>query len=207
MMQCQICGLILLTLKLYVSHLRLVHAKDPAFSIMCGVSGCREVFRAFSAFSSHIYRHHRKAIGVAQPDSSPDRTESPAFPICSASDYEFETEAAAECDFPAGNTTISKSGDSGDVKDKAAKFLLGLREGRQISQAAITDVISGCKSLCQHTIMTIKGKVQDQLVEAGIELPGFSDIFDADYNPFCGVDTNHLFEKYCIEHLGCLVSH
>ena len=70
MMQCQICGLILLTLKLYVSHLRLVHAKDPAFSIMCGVSGCREVFRAFSAFSSHIYRHHRKAIGVAQPDSS-----------------------------------------------------------------------------------------------------------------------------------------
>ena len=49
--------------------------------------------------------------------------------------------------------------------------------------------------------------LQDQLVEAGIELPGFSDIFDADYNPFCGVDTNHLFEKYCIEHLGCLVSH
>ena len=41
----------------------------------------------------------------------------------------------------------------------------------------------------------------------GIELPSLSDIFDADYNPFHGVDTNDLFEKYCIEHLGCLVSH
>ena len=37
------------TLKLYVSHLRVVHAKDPKFSIICGVAGCREVFRAFSA--------------------------------------------------------------------------------------------------------------------------------------------------------------
>lgn len=31
-------------------------------------------------------------------------------------------------------------------------------------------------------------------------------MFEADINPFCGVDTNHLFEKFCFEHLGCLVS-
>ena len=41
--------------------------------------------------------------------------------------------------------------------------------------------------------MTLKGKVQDHLVKFGIELPGLSDIFDADYNPFNGVDTNHFF--------------
>ena len=67
-MQCPICGLVLLILKLYVSHLRLVHAKDPNFNLMCGVGGCREVFRAFSAFNSHIYRHHREAIGIDSAD-------------------------------------------------------------------------------------------------------------------------------------------
>ena len=77
-LKCPICGLVLLTPKLCVSHLRLVHAKDPNFH-MCGVSGCREVFRAFSAFNSHIYRHHRDAIGVASQDSSLDHSSGSAF--------------------------------------------------------------------------------------------------------------------------------
>ena len=213
LLQCPICKFISLNLKLYVSHLRLVHAKDPAFDIMCGVGGCREVFRAFSAFNSHIYRHHRDAIGItATHDSIVESSDASAALVYSATDYQFETSAVVVEPINTSTTTTT-SGNSrrvvSDLKEIAAKFLLALREGRQISQAAITDVITGCKDLCQHTILTIKGMVQGQLAEAGIEfdqLPGLNAIFDADYNPFHGVDTNHLFEGFCIEHLGCLVS-
>ena len=31
---------------------------------MCGVTGCREVFRTFSAFNSHIYHNHRAEVGI-----------------------------------------------------------------------------------------------------------------------------------------------
>ena len=168
---------------------------------MCGVSGCREVFRAFSAFNSHIYRHHRDAIGVASQDSISSGSASPVHHGC---DYEIETASPV---LPSESATIVFACDKvSDVRKKAAKFLLGLRDGRQISQAALTDIITGCKDLCQHTIVTIKGKMEDRLVETGVELTGFSDIFDADYNPFYGVHTNHLFERFCIDHLGCLVS-
>lgn len=52
------------TLKLYVSHLQSQHAKDPSFNILCGITDCREAFWTFSAFNSHIYRHHHSAIGI-----------------------------------------------------------------------------------------------------------------------------------------------
>lgn len=54
--------------------------------------------------------------------------------------------------------------------------------------------------------MAMKGKVLDHVAEAGIELPGLHDIIDTKYNPFDGIDTNYLFERFCVEHLGCLVS-
>ena len=203
-LQCQICGLVLLSLKLYVSHLRLVHAKDLNFNIMCGVSGCREVFRAFSAFNSHIYRHHREAIGIGS--TTEQELESLTSPLHSASEYEAESVAAAAACNRDPPTAAPVSVVGRNMKEEAARFLLTLREGRQISQAAIDDVISGCKSLCQHTIMAMKGKVLDHVAEAGIELPGLHDIIDTKYNPFDGIDTNYLFERFCVEHLGYLVS-
>lgn len=209
-LQCRICGLVLLTIKLYVSHLRLVHAKDPNFNIMCGVNGCREVFRAFSAFSSHIYRHHREAIGIGS--AIVQELESSTSPVHPASEYETESVAAAVCDPPdpvpstTGAAPVNVEVVSRDMKEEAARFLLMLREGRQISQAAIGDVIRGCKSLYQRAIMAMKEKVLHHLAGAGVELPGLQDIFDAEYNPFNGIQTNHLFERFCIEHLGCLVS-
>lgn len=62
---CPFCGDISSMLKLYVSHLRVIHSKDANISVLCGVRGCREVFRTFSAFNSHVYRHHRSEVGVS----------------------------------------------------------------------------------------------------------------------------------------------
>ena len=172
---------------------------------MFGVGGCREVFRAFSAFNSHIYRHHREAIGI---DSATEQhLESSTSTVPPVSEYESESVAAVVCDpLAVGSAPVNVEVVRRDMKEEAARFLLSLREGRHISQAAISDVISGCKNLCQRTITDIKEKVVDHVAEDGIELPGLCDIFDADFNPFDGIDTNHLFEKFCTEHLGCLVS-
>ena len=126
-MKCPICGCFLLTLKLYVSHLRLVHAKDPAFNIMCGVTGCREVCRTFSAFNSHIYRHHGETIGIDRLNSPLHHNKSPGVEISSASDYVFEHDTTIECLHPAENTSTTVVAARSDVKEKAARFLLNLR--------------------------------------------------------------------------------
>ena len=61
---CPLCPTTSSTLREYVSHLRIVHSKDAKFNVICGVGRCREVFHAFSAFNSHIYRHHRDLMGL-----------------------------------------------------------------------------------------------------------------------------------------------
>ena len=65
---CPLCTSPSSTLKLYVSHLRVMHSKDPSFNILCGIGDCWEVFRTFSAFNSHVYRHHRSDLGMT-PDA------------------------------------------------------------------------------------------------------------------------------------------
>ena len=156
-LQYPICGFVSLSLKLDVSHLRVVHAKDRAFNIMCGVGGCREVFRAFSAFNSHIYRHHRDAIGISQfrDDSTVDLSDRSAIPACSVTEYDSHTFAFENntCSSATKSTTRPIGIPPADMKEEAARFLLLLREGWQKSQVVITDVVTGCKNLCQHAIL------------------------------------------------------
>ena len=151
-LHCPICSSASLSLKLYVSHLRLIHSKDPSFNIMCGVDGCREVFRAFSAFNSHIYRHHREAIGVAKKkecsdvNQSLDSVESERSSFIDVDTVDMVPEfcsAIAAVDYPSQTVSTSQVRIILDSDQTAAKFLLRLREGHQVSQVAPSDVISG----------------------------------------------------------------
>ena len=157
-LQCPICGSFSISLKLFVSHLRLVHSSDPSFHIMCGIDDCREVFRAFSAFNSHVYRHHRAALGIsveqsvlpsitAQPELSPHTY---IDELCNASAIPQPGPLPRGPTIGSSHCSTSTATPTDDDIATAATFLLQLREGRQISQAAISDVITGCKTLCKR---------------------------------------------------------
>ena len=158
-----LCELLSLTLKAYINHLRLVHAKDSSFRVMCGINGCREIFRAFSAFNSHVYRHHRSALGLGSDETVDQQSGSgsthEANSAVHSTDY-YDTLLTTT----SGSTTACQiirtmEGDGGDDNMQlpscrspstdsdlyahyAAKFLLQLREGRQISQAAVSSMAS-----------------------------------------------------------------
>ena len=221
-MNCPLCGSPSFTFKLYVSHLRLVHSKDPAFNIMCGVDGCREIFGAFSAFNSHVYRHHRPVIGVGttEPQRPPsDEAPGPSFLEGSGCDMpedlgiELTVPSDSDEDEDCSTRTCAQLAQRVESREylktvTVAKFILQLREGRQISQVAISDVTIGCKSLCKQTADKIKG-VKAALASSGINcenIPGLTDVLDNDPDPFQSIDSNYLFEKFCSEHLGYLVS-
>ena len=213
-LKCPLCGSLSLTFKLYVSHLRLVHSKDPSFHIMCEVGGCREVFRAFSAFNSHVYRHHRAAIGV---DTEAElMTCGTADELAGPSLQLQEFAPRLEDDFNQIDSASYKGGCIDQKEDSqqhlqavtSAKFLLQLREGRQISQVDISDVMNGCRTLCKQAVSRIKDGVKSSLASAGInceDVPGLMDVLSDEPDPFRCTDTNYRFEKFCVEHLGCLV--
>lgn len=218
---CPLCRHSLPTLKLFVSHLRVLHSKDPSFSILCGVRGCREVFGAFSAFSSHIYRHHRSDMGISSLPksstcvlSSPEMSDPSDLSVIDESmewqgqqqDIDFLTQ---DCDDPtqipasASGQTSSSSSSEFNQTVTAAKMLLQLREGHQVSQVAISEIVSCCKSLCNQAVNELKGDIIAALNPSGQDI---SLVLNKDYDPFKNIDTNYLFEKFCVDHLGCLVS-
>lgn len=214
---CPLCSISCSTLKLYVSHLRVQHAKDPSFNVLCGIGNCREVFRTFSAFNSHVYRHHRSDIGIRRgsDDHSTDseresgllhQSGNPDERIDATMDWQEQQNTE---DLILGCTsdkslTLSQERNQfsgSNPKLEAAKMLLQLREGHQVSHIALAEVISCCQSLCNAALTHLKTDL-DKAVESGED----TNLALENYDPFKGVDTNYLFEKYCIDHLGCLVS-
>ena len=63
-MENSLCATRLPSLPSYISHLRLVHATDPNFSIKCGINNCLSNFKSFRGFNSHVYCHHHDALDL-----------------------------------------------------------------------------------------------------------------------------------------------
>ena len=59
--KCPMCSFEAATVRIILSHLRIVHSNDSRFNVTCGVDGCSRTFRTFSAFYSHIYRQHKNS--------------------------------------------------------------------------------------------------------------------------------------------------
>ena len=206
-MQCSLCDCLSPSVKLYVNHLRTSHVKDPSFHIICGICGCREVFYAFSAFNSHIYRRHRTDLFEGASGSNPNRSNvSESFGNDDDSDDNDDT--SIDLNNPSSNQDVdSKDLPSNRISPQtiaAANMILALREGYQVSQVAISETISHCKVLCEQVIEAFKEDVRCALGE--VEQPELETVLQKVYKPFEDIDSNYLFEKFCIDQLGCLVS-
>lgn len=163
-----------------------------------------------------MYRHHRSALGLNSDGTVEQLLQSESGCSHDSLTSQLADEAAAVGDIyhhpsdSEGVTQVSTSDIDSDLHARTAlKFLLQLREGRQVSQAVVSDAIDGCRTLCKETAHELKKSVRLSLASAGISVEGASGkahVLAQDLDPFKGVDTNYLYEKFCIEHFGCLVS-
>ena len=213
--ECPLCSYFSPNLTLHVSHLRLVHAKDPSFNITCSIGGCREVFTAFAAYNSHVYRHHRVALGLETcPDSG--NVISTAGPSANEVDIPSFVDASLDDDEPASvhnelapTHMVPLSGPSLQTT-RAAKFLLHLREGRRVSQVALTDVMGTCNMMCMQAVNDLKQEVREKCAQANVDIgsiAGLEDVLSKQPpHPFEGVNTTYRFEQFCVQHFSCLVS-
>ena len=85
---CQICYYVSPSLKIHISHLRLVHQGDSSFNLVCDIGGCRQQFGAFDAFNSYVYCTHRQALGQESNYSLQEPSASDCPPAPSSSDQD-----------------------------------------------------------------------------------------------------------------------
>lgn len=195
-------------LTLHISHLRLVHSSDQFFSVVCGVRGCRETFGAFAAFNSHVYRHHRNALGLEIFPDSCDMTTRAGSSFCeediSSSILPVNTFIDNEHDTVADAPAVQMS-DSGPISQttRAAKFLLHLREGRRVSQVALTDMIDMCNVMCTHIVDDLKQEIREKCAQVNVSIEGLEDALSrSPPHPFEGVETIYKLKTFCVDHFG-----
>lgn len=206
--KCQLCSCLSPNLTLYVSHLRLVHSKDQSFRVVCGIGTCMEVFTAFAAYSSHIYRHHRAALGLVESVSTVTEVSSSIIVLTTSETGMTENGAPDNASTVTGVEDDSIALPSETRSTRAAKYLLKLREGYKVSEVALIDIIGTCKEMCMEVDSDLKLAITERLTQANIGTDIIEDILNEPVpHPFEGVDTIFLFEKFCVDHLNCLVGY
>ncbi len=60
MIGCLLCGVQVHSLSLLLTHIRLLHASEPApgFRVQCGLQQCPRTFTNFHTFRNHVYNRH-----------------------------------------------------------------------------------------------------------------------------------------------------
>lgn len=224
MFVCQSCAFVSPSLKLHISHLRLVHREDKNFEVVCGIEGCELKFRAFGAFNSHVYRAHRQALGLNSKYSIPEpgshdntqpslsRPENVDIDIdrdLSDPGHEFEYQYDEQFSERLSNSFVTQEKEASQHQraKNSALFLLKLREERRVSQVAIADIIAECRRQCEQTADGVLRAVKRKLTQSNIKLEdveGLDDVLVPDF--YENIHTPHLLEKFARDNLNYVVS-
>lgn len=60
--KCSKCSKRAFTLRKLITHVGLVHAHEPHFSITCGINDCQAAFSKYHSFRRHVYRKHKPSV-------------------------------------------------------------------------------------------------------------------------------------------------
>lgn len=216
---CQICNYRTPDLKSLISHLRAVHSKDDDFSFVCDIDGCGQHYAKCSSYVSHVYRKHRCYIINEDQNEDIHMDSSSGVPGSSTlqtamNEIEFERiESHHDDDIDTGVDPFIMDQLLGlDVEQQqrmSALFLLGLKEGHCLSQTAVDDIVSSCQDMFMHYNLRIRVGVQEQLLKVGIDsnsVPEIESFLAASSDPFVGLHSTYMQEKFYREKLGCIVS-
>ena len=216
---CSLCNIYLPTGSAYVSHMRLVHSRDPNFSITCGLEKCQRWFRSFGTFNSHVYRDHRNYIvgGAATPTAlrRTDRREIEPGEPQSHSSAQFtlplQDDQEATMDLTVLDAQLHQLLETDEFEQKTvcAQFILKLKEIKGISQTAVDKVVQGVQGMFSHVTARLKAGIQERLARCEVDynsIPDLDTFINCIQLPFSGFETAHLQEKFYREHFGLLVS-
>jgi hypothetical protein len=98
--------------------------------------------------------------------------------------------------------------DAEEVQRSSALFILKLKEKFHVSQVAIDAVVEGSRMLFAQVLQRVKAGVRAKLAQVGLdaETIGLEDVYKNIVDPFDGINTCHLQEKYFREKLDLIVS-
>ena len=183
-------------------HIREVHPHFQA-PVICGLDGCTATPSSYDGLKKHIYRAHRDHLGLSGSDGAvavvQDSVDSDL--PSGVDDHYFSTQ------FSPPSSTYPSSTYVG------AEFLLKTRDGQKLTQVTADGIICDTKVILQNRVEAIERAVFKKIEDLGVvvtadEEAGLRTVFSDEslVNPFVGLETEYLQEKFIREHFNYVVS-
>ena len=160
-----------------MKHMFQCHSKEPNFSYQCGISGCIQTFKTYSAIASHLQRKHPNCdLELSQRDIFQD----------SDGTMDYENEESDECSRQSSSDTEKKL----QAQKSIALLLLTLKERYKVTQAAVDFTLTQVKQTVALLMEDVKGKVMDILKDGSTRHDDITSCFD-DLDIFDGLSTEY----------------
>ena len=141
---------------LLLTHIRIVHANDPGFSIQYSLNGCERMFTNFRTYQNHRLTHRYMR------NSSP-----PAEDVIESDELDFSPLSA-----PLPTAT--------DMQSLSAKWILKTRETRSLTHTAMQGIIEDVTDLVGFVTHTLQSQTHAILQTHEIDpqsVSGLDDVF------------------------------
>ena len=200
--ECSLCDSRSPSLSFWMSHIRSVHVNDQ-FELSCPVGECSLIYSNVNSMCSHIYRKHSsssRSRDVPGPSVPPEVAQPTGFSSDVMMDLSLPESVSHDVD-------QLQHRDEYKQKKESILFLLQLKEERMLTQSALNDV-AGCQEVFKHTVGRLKAGVSRLFARNGINsecVEEINCIFDEAYDPFSGLESAYLQEKFIVQELGCVV--
>lgn len=205
---CSLCSTRSPSISLWMSHLRQVHQSETNISLSCPMDECCSVYSKVNSLCSHVYRRHKDLLSGSVRDTSTAAITRQAGDSSEATSSGFIFDLSLPESLRHDVNQLLHL-DAYEQKKKSILFLMQLKEERLLTQAAVNDVVSGCKEVFEHTLCHLKAGVSEKLSKAGIDssdIDGLDSVFSDMSDPFKGLESAYLQDKFISEELGCIVS-
>lgn len=208
---CPLCNFSAPTRSLWLSHLRSVHNEDENFAVTCSINGCGASYSKCASFVSHLYRQHREAVVLGKSNhvcpSDLSTTEALHDEI-ESENYVSEGGIDEVTDLQHAVHQILET-DCGHQRKKSALYILSLKEVHGLSEAAVDHVLKETEKIFTHTVGRIRAGVNERIARSGTdpnEIPELNLFLSSVEDPFQGLRSTFLQEKFYREQLNCIVS-
>jgi len=160
----------------YLLHLRIRHANDVNFRVICGISKCRCEYDKYASFYKHIRRHHSDLLFKSMQTSDTSYVDGSNCDSGSDDNTFYETGEFLQNSTELVDVAKLQDDHLRDLSESVFKYSLKLREKYLIPASTHADIMSDCKSLitsvlsCQRELVCCHLKNNGYAVSSDNEL-------------------------------------
>ena len=192
------------TLAGVMRHIRQVH-KHFSGAVRCGIGGCPTTATSYESLRQHLYKKHREVLHTTNSGIEDEEVVDNPFDTSTESQIDSDSTSMNEV----STALHSMSSPNKKRKQEAAKFILKIRDGKNLPQTVVDDIVTDTQLLLDESRQGIQTAVISALSQSGVAtdvLTTIKNVLDGiSHLSFQGLETAYKQDQFIQSHFDQFV--